>query len=428
MGMKRPAFLFYPSDWRRELPLRTSSLAARGLLIELLCTMHDGVPYGHLSAVAGAPLSDEQGAMMVGAPLRQYRELLARLEASGVLSRTPEGVFFSRRMVRDEEKRTASAVGGTAQDRAGAQTATRPTNRKLQEHLLQRFGGCLACGSLADLDLYRIVPGRRHGKYEPGNVLLLCATHRKAGDRGTLTVDAVLRRCGVRSPAALFDATVQPIPERDTVSVRVSDTVSDTVSSDTVSEYPSSVAVAVAVSTNPSPPPGGGGVSPPPPSGGIAAMRETPRDAELPSAATCAVADVPHDAARNAIGRFLVEANIRSDRWERHIARFCGWRNGVSTSGRVPVSWPAIAEGLHEILDTNPTGQRIGPDQALSFVERAERRSHGGRAASHESTAPAIDASDIMRAMAIRHARNGDAGWQRFCHENSIPFSEDAVA
>jgi hypothetical protein len=110
---KRPAFQFYPSDWRNDLALRTCSIGARGLWQELLCTMHEGTPYGHL-ALDGVALSDEEAASLAGVPLKDYTRLLAELERRKVCSRTPDGVVFSRRMVRDEELRNKRAAAGEA--------------------------------------------------------------------------------------------------------------------------------------------------------------------------------------------------------------------------------------------------------------------------------------------------------------------------
>lgn len=108
---KRPAFQFYPGDWLRDTPLRSCSIASRGLWVDLMCLMHDGEPYGHL-AVNGRPLSDAQAASMVGLSLPQYRKLLREIEGAGVSSRTGAGVLFSRRMVRDEHIRTVRAASG----------------------------------------------------------------------------------------------------------------------------------------------------------------------------------------------------------------------------------------------------------------------------------------------------------------------------
>lgn len=109
--MKRPAFQFYPGDWFRDTGLRSCSVAARGVWVDLLCAMHDGEPYGHLS-VNGQPLTDQQAAKIVGVTPAVYRRCLAELERAGVSSRTPEGTLFSRRMVRDEEVRERRAAGG----------------------------------------------------------------------------------------------------------------------------------------------------------------------------------------------------------------------------------------------------------------------------------------------------------------------------
>lgn len=46
--MKRPAFQFYPADWRNNIKLRRCSDAAKGAWIELLCAFHDSEEYGVL--------------------------------------------------------------------------------------------------------------------------------------------------------------------------------------------------------------------------------------------------------------------------------------------------------------------------------------------------------------------------------------------
>lgn len=46
--VKRPAFQFYPGDWLRSTDLRSCSVGARGLWIDMICLMHEGTPYGHL--------------------------------------------------------------------------------------------------------------------------------------------------------------------------------------------------------------------------------------------------------------------------------------------------------------------------------------------------------------------------------------------
>lgn len=98
---KNPWFKFFPSDWRADPKLRTCSLAARGLWVELLCIMHEATPRGHLLVNGKAP-SDSQLCALVGVTSEDLQRSLAELQASGVFSSTREGVMFSRRMVTDE--------------------------------------------------------------------------------------------------------------------------------------------------------------------------------------------------------------------------------------------------------------------------------------------------------------------------------------
>lgn len=111
--MKRPAFQFYPADWRRDAALQSCSVAARGLWIELMCVMHDCDPYGVL-AVNGRPMSTAQLARLVGEQEKAVVRMLAELEDAGVCSRDKEGRLFSRRMVKDERVREVRAAGGQA--------------------------------------------------------------------------------------------------------------------------------------------------------------------------------------------------------------------------------------------------------------------------------------------------------------------------
>lgn len=109
--MKRPAFQFYPADWRKDPALSSCSLAARGLWIELMCIAHECEPYGHV-AINGQPMTAAQLARQVGEQPKVVEACLEELEASGVFSRDEKGRIFSRRMVRDERIRNARAAGG----------------------------------------------------------------------------------------------------------------------------------------------------------------------------------------------------------------------------------------------------------------------------------------------------------------------------
>lgn len=109
---KRPAYQWYPGDFKRDTAVQACSFEARSLWREMLDLMHDGEPYGHLTA-GGVAIDAGQLARIVGIPPRRTATLLGELEARSVFSRTnPGGVIYSRRMVRDEQKRLSRAAGG----------------------------------------------------------------------------------------------------------------------------------------------------------------------------------------------------------------------------------------------------------------------------------------------------------------------------
>lgn len=108
---KRPAFQWYPGDAQRDTALRACKLEARGLWREMMDLMHDGVPYGHLTA-GGVPIDVETLAGMVGITPARCAALVSELEKRGVFSRNDAGVIYSRRMVKDEHNRTVRAKGG----------------------------------------------------------------------------------------------------------------------------------------------------------------------------------------------------------------------------------------------------------------------------------------------------------------------------
>ena len=109
--MKRPAFQFYPGDWLRATELRSCSVGARGLWIDMICLMHEGCPYGHLK-VGEKVILPTNLARMVGATIDEVHGWLDELSEANVFSRDDAGCIFSRRMVRDEKVRRSRAEGG----------------------------------------------------------------------------------------------------------------------------------------------------------------------------------------------------------------------------------------------------------------------------------------------------------------------------
>ena len=120
--MKRPAFQFYPADWRKDVELRSCSIAARGLWIDILCIAHECDPYGHL-AINGRPMTATKLAGQVGLTAAQCKTLLDELIENGVARIDGEGVIYSKRMVQDEDVRNRRADGGKAGSEHGKKGA-----------------------------------------------------------------------------------------------------------------------------------------------------------------------------------------------------------------------------------------------------------------------------------------------------------------
>jgi len=109
--MKLPAFQFYPGDWMKDPCVRRLSHRAKGVLIDILCLMHESEERGVL-ATGGVPWSDEDIALAVGGDKAETLAATLELTFKGTLGRTLEGALCSRRMVRDEEKRQKCSEAG----------------------------------------------------------------------------------------------------------------------------------------------------------------------------------------------------------------------------------------------------------------------------------------------------------------------------
>lgn len=120
--MKRPAFQFYPADWRKDVELQSCSMAAQGLWINVMCVAHECEPYGHLT-VNGRGMNVAQLGRQVGLSPKEAKTLLDELFDAGVARRTADGVIYSKRMVEDEDLRNRRAEGGKAGSEHGVKGA-----------------------------------------------------------------------------------------------------------------------------------------------------------------------------------------------------------------------------------------------------------------------------------------------------------------
>ena len=109
---KLPAIQFYTMDWLTDPAVRSISIAARGLWIDLLCLMSRSERRGYLIHKTGKPMTHRQIARISGESDDVVYKLLQEMEDVEVYSRDADGIIYSRRMVRDEEERAKKRVAG----------------------------------------------------------------------------------------------------------------------------------------------------------------------------------------------------------------------------------------------------------------------------------------------------------------------------
>jgi hypothetical protein len=108
---------FWTHDWLMDHSLRTCVPLARALWIDLICLMHEGEPYGHLT-INGKPANTRQIAYATRLHPKTVAKLMENLETNGVFSKNRDGVIYSRRMVRDhaiQQKARESGLKGGPQ-------------------------------------------------------------------------------------------------------------------------------------------------------------------------------------------------------------------------------------------------------------------------------------------------------------------------
>ena len=110
--MTRPWFQMCSRDWLDNKELRRCSPLARGVLADLMCLAHEGLPYGHLCDKVG-PLTDGYMASRCVITLRQFRSALAELLTNERVHRDADGRLYVKRMVEDEDIRLKRASGGS---------------------------------------------------------------------------------------------------------------------------------------------------------------------------------------------------------------------------------------------------------------------------------------------------------------------------
>jgi hypothetical protein len=109
--MKKPAFQFYPGDWRKDQNLSRASLAAKGAMIEIMCLAFECDKRGVL-ATGGTPWTIDEIAYAMGGDKNDNVIAIEELLTKKILRKNKKGAIFSARMVRDEETLEKRKKGG----------------------------------------------------------------------------------------------------------------------------------------------------------------------------------------------------------------------------------------------------------------------------------------------------------------------------
>jgi len=133
--MKLPWIKFYPGDWLSDEALRSCSVEARGLWVDMICLMAKSEIHGHL-LIGGKPARSEQIARIVGLLPQRAMELMDELNASGVFSFHQETII-SRRMVKDEQLRKSDAVRQMRKRHGDVQTMSSECPEKITGQKLE---------------------------------------------------------------------------------------------------------------------------------------------------------------------------------------------------------------------------------------------------------------------------------------------------
>jgi hypothetical protein len=104
-----PWFQFETVAWRGDANLRTCSALSRAVWLEMMLVMHEAEPRGYFVQRGGTRLDmDLKSFSKISAySVGSIKRAIAELDVKRIFSRTPEGVIFSRKMVRDEKRREA---------------------------------------------------------------------------------------------------------------------------------------------------------------------------------------------------------------------------------------------------------------------------------------------------------------------------------
>ena len=108
---KAPSFQFYPADWLNDLKLQTCDMSAQGILINMICLMHQSDNYGYL-LINGSKPDHKTIIKLLRTHHRTFINGVNQLLLCGALKQTEGGIYYCERMVKDEHIRQVRRESG----------------------------------------------------------------------------------------------------------------------------------------------------------------------------------------------------------------------------------------------------------------------------------------------------------------------------
>jgi hypothetical protein len=208
---KLPWMKFFPNDWLGDENLRMCSLEARAIWIDMLCIAHLADRRGYL-ARDGKPLTLSQIARLTGSDSASVSRAVSELKEAGVASESPDGILFSRRIVRDAHKSSKCAIAGTY----GATLKGQPKGNGQGRNKGKPKGapGLLSICDSELLSVYSLYP-RKVGKRAALSAIEKAA--RRAVDAGDAPPDGVIAYLAEATEAYARAVQAWPAGDRDYV-------------------------------------------------------------------------------------------------------------------------------------------------------------------------------------------------------------------
>jgi hypothetical protein len=130
MAKKLPALHFYPGDWFKDPGIMALNCEERGAWFQILLLMFESGRRGYLE-LNKKPFPQAKLAQILGLSEKKLIKVLLKLTDYGVISLSKDvGIFYSKRMVEDEENRQVLVKAGESGGRGNKKEKAPPLQKK----------------------------------------------------------------------------------------------------------------------------------------------------------------------------------------------------------------------------------------------------------------------------------------------------------